>query len=258
MRLRTFGGDPEVVKIVTGSFNSRPGYRVVRPDGTSSWLITLTLGGEGRLGEMRTRPGELVLIRPRTPHDYGVPEGGDRWEFIWAHFRPPAHWMPWLGGEAMRSSVADDRTRMRFMEMHRFAPEAMGEDLALNALEEVLIRTAVREPGPVWDSRIAVVTSRVRAAVDHPWDTAELARLVGISPSRLAHLFREQTGEAIGRFIERQRVERAQRLLETSALSVTQIATACGFPNVYYFSKRFKHSVGETPTGYRRRIAVRA
>lgn len=253
MRTLTIGGDPEVARIVTGHFDARPGYRVVRPDGTSSWLVTLTQAGEGHIGERRTYPGEVVFIRPQTPHDYGVPKGCERWDFLWAHFRPPTSWEAWLGPESVRAVMADDRIQARFHEVYRFSFEERGEDLALNALEEVIIRTAAPNPGPVLDGRIRVVTERVRGDLRFPWDATALADIVGLSPSRLSHLFREETGEALGRYIERQRLERAQRLLETSALSVTQIAEACGFPNVYYFSLRFKHAVGEPPTAYRER-----
>jgi AraC family transcriptional regulator of arabinose operon len=254
MRTFTLGGDPEVGRIVTGHFDARPGYRVVRPDGTTSWLITLTNAGEGHIGERRTYPGEVVLIRPQTPHDYGVPKGSERWDFLWAHFRPPAHWAAWLGGESVRTVIADARVQARFTEIYRFSFEEKGEDLALNALEEVIIRTAEADPHPILDGRIRVVTERVRGDLRYPWGVEELARIVGLSPSRLSHLFRAETGEPLGRYIERQRLARAQRLLEASALSITQIAEVCGFPNVYYFSLRFKHTMGEPPTAYRERV----
>lgn len=254
MRTFTLGGDPEVGRIVTGHFDALPGYRVVRPDGTTSWLITLTSAGEGHIGDRRTYPGEIVLIRPDTPHDYGVPKDSERWEFFWAHFRPPAHWGPWLGGESVRAVIADDRVKARFAEIYRFSFEERGEDLALNALEEVIIRTAEREPRPVLDGRVRIVMERVRSDLRYPWGVEELARIVGLSPSRLSHLFRSEAGEPLGRYIEGQRLARALRLLEESALSVTQIAEVCGFPNVYYFSLRFKHAFGEAPTEFRGRV----
>ena len=256
MRESVFGGDPRVVRIVTGHFDSRPGYRVVRPAGTTSWLMTLTLAGEGRLGDHRTRPEELVVIRPGTPHDYGVPEGSTRWEFLWVHFHPMPHWAPWLGVEPVRALAVEARVQQRFGEVHLLSLDPEGEDLAMNALEEVILRTAPRRKPAYPDPRIQAVVERVRSDLGRPWTVPELARLVAMSPSRLAHLFRDQTGEPVAGYVQRIRLERARNLLETSALSVTQIAEACGYPNLYYFSLRFKQATGESPTAFRRRLTV--
>lgn len=46
------------------------------------------------------------------------------------------------------------------------------------------------------------------------------------------------------------RIEKAAALLEYSNLSVTEIAKACGFSSVHYFSRKFKERTGISPSNY--------
>ena len=56
-----------------------------------------------------------------------------------------------------------------------------------------------------------------------------------------------------GQYLSRRRVERAQELLRTADLSVTEICAAVGFSSLGSFSSRFRQQVGMTPSEYRRR-----
>ncbi|NJL20869.1 MAG: helix-turn-helix transcriptional regulator [Leptolyngbyaceae cyanobacterium SM1_3_5] len=47
------------------------------------------------------------------------------------------------------------------------------------------------------------------------------------------------------------RIERAKRLLDTSSLSLTEIAMECGFANQSHFTKYFHKYTGQTPKTYR-------
>ena len=95
---------PRFNRLLTGHFRERRGYRAWRSRGSDDWLLILTLGGHGRFGhggfELTAVAGDAVLIRPGTPHDYGVAprEHGslERWELLWTHFHPRPHWLPWL------------------------------------------------------------------------------------------------------------------------------------------------------------------
>ena len=83
--------------LLTGHFNETSGYRAMRQNGVSDWLLIHTLSGRGRFGhasgDMVAEPGDWVLLRPGTRHDYGVEPGLQRWELVWAHFLPRAEWL---------------------------------------------------------------------------------------------------------------------------------------------------------------------
>lgn len=63
----------DVSTLVTGRFKEVTGYSSA-PHGTRDWLLILTLGGHGRFGTGQdvANINDLILIKPGTPHDYGV------------------------------------------------------------------------------------------------------------------------------------------------------------------------------------------
>ncbi|MFD5543251.1 AraC family ligand binding domain-containing protein, partial [Streptomyces sp. NPDC127079] len=87
--------------VVTGRYHQEAGYRINRPQGSTSWLLIWTTDGAGlvRQGAVRTRarPGDLVVLAPGGPHSYAVDPGVGRWGFWWTHCRARPAWVPWLG-----------------------------------------------------------------------------------------------------------------------------------------------------------------
>ncbi|WP_084159210.1 AraC family transcriptional regulator [Paenibacillus taiwanensis] len=78
----------------------------------------------------------------------------------------------------------------------------------------------------------------------------QLASLLHLHPNYFITFFREQMGESPIQYINRVKVSRAQQLLLTSDLNVSEIADSIGM-DVYYFSRLFKQSTGFTPTSYK-------
>jgi AraC-like DNA-binding protein len=86
-------------------------------------------------------------------------------------------------------------------------------------------------------------------------DLAELARVAGVSKFHFARCFEAAYGLTPIRYLTRRRVERAQDLLRSANLTVTEICFLVGFSSLGSFSTRFTQLVGETPTAYRDRWA---
>ncbi len=168
---------PEVAQLVTGHFHETAGYETWRARGTSDWLLIATVDGGGRFGhaggEFTTIPGDLVLCRPGTRHDYGVAPDGGGWELLWAHFHPRPDWSPWLvwpeeAPGLMRLTLPDPvlwrKVLGRFTEAHHLATGALRqrETFAMNALEALLLWCDTQNPL----SEQAGLDSRVRDAMD--------------------------------------------------------------------------------------------
>ncbi|SUB16941.1 Arabinose operon regulatory protein [Pantoea agglomerans] len=81
----------------------------------------------------------------------------------------------------------------------------------------------------------------------------EVARHVCLSPSRLAHLFREQMGVNLLRWREDQRVIRAKLLLQTTQEPIASVGREVGYDDQLYFSRVFRKRVGVSPSDFRRR-----
>lgn len=75
---------------------------------------------------------------------------------------------------------------------------------------------------------------------------------VNLSPWRLAHLFKSETGMSPQRYLTFVRLQRAKDQLETTFLSVQEIGAAVGIPNPSQFTRSFKAAYGMTPVEYRR------
>ena len=261
----------DTATLVTGHFRERPGYASWRPDGTRDWLLILTLAGGGRFGAgggddaIVTTAGDLVLLKPNTLHDYSVALGAARWELLWTHFNPRPAWLDWLdwpkvapGLMRLRPDVASVRRAIadRFADAHRLAtgPLRRRDELAMNALEAVLLWCDAANPRAAGDA----IDPRIRAATDWLCRNLKaavtldaLADVVGMSASRLAHLFREQVNVPPLQYLEMQRMRRARQLLAVSELSVKQIAAEVGFDDPFYFTNRFRKSEGTSPTAFR-------
>lgn len=252
--------------LVTGHFREGFGYGVRRSGGSGNWLLTYTLDGGGLYRqpgvELRTGSGDLVLLAPGAVHDYSVPEGGS-WEFLWVHFRPRAGWAEWMRFEEVGTGLYLARLRevrarveVAFRGLHAdaLAGGVLAEELALNGLEEVLLVAAREGAGSrerAMDRRVLRVLAAVSENPAAPHDLATLAREVSLSPSRLSHLFKEQTGDTVMNTVNALRLRRAARLLEHTAESVGSISRRTGFDSPYYFSRRFRRHFGVSPRLYR-------
>ena len=83
---------------------------------------------------------------------------------------------------------------------------------------------------------------------------AELAQSVNLSVWRLSHIFKTDVGMPPIRYLKLLRMERAKLLLETSYLSVKEIAFRVGLNDESHFVRDFKTTFGSTPTSYRTRV----
>ncbi|MEU3608767.1 helix-turn-helix transcriptional regulator [Streptomyces sp. NPDC035033] len=90
-----------------------------------------------------------------------------------------------------------------------------------------------------------------------PLDLEAVAGRAGYSRFHFVRAFKAAYGETPGQYLSRRRVERAEEMLRTADLTVTEICCLVGFSSLGTFSARFKRQTGLTPTEYRARHAGR-
>jgi AraC family transcriptional activator FtrA len=83
----------------------------------------------------------------------------------------------------------------------------------------------------------------------------DLATRSAMSPRTFARRFGESAGTTPYRWLLQQRIERAQRLLETTDLSIDHVADRSGFGTADNLRKHFRRTVHTTPNSYRRTFA---
>ena len=85
---------------------------------------------------------------------------------------------------------------------------------------------------------------------------SDIALFCGCSESYLSHMFKKNMNCSIRQFLNRIRVEQAQRLIADGDARMHEIAESCGFTDPNYFSTVFMRHVGMSPTAYRKLIAT--
>ncbi|MFC8004132.1 GlxA family transcriptional regulator [Streptomyces olivaceus] len=85
-----------------------------------------------------------------------------------------------------------------------------------------------------------------------PIQLRDMAARESMSVRTFTRRFREEVGVSPGQWLSRQRVERARHLLESTALSVDQVARDAGFGTAQSMRQHLQAALGVTPTGYRR------
>jgi AraC-like DNA-binding protein len=114
---------------------------------------------------------------------------------------------------------------------------------------------SVRVPGDV-----LVHLRRARDFLDRRFVSGvaldDAARIAGLSKFHFHRLFTATYGITPAAYQSRRRIERAQDLLRTSNLTVTEVCIAVGYSSLGSFTTRFGDVTGETPGEFQRRWAT--
>lgn len=245
----------------SGKVTCVPGWRWNHPVPLEDFDIWYVVAGEGRMTlrgvDYPVRRGSCIIMRPGDKPDAEQNER-DRLTVIFAHFHltggdgvwllPPRHTqfedrheVEWI---LHRLLEADERTdgwqqtefdgwlRMLFVQL--FKRSEGSEPNELNAHQTGMMREAARliqERG----GHIAV---------------REVAEAFGMSAPYLNRLFKRHAGLSVKAFLVRSKLERAKSLLTESSMTVTQVALALDYADVYIFSKLFRKYFGMSPSQY--------
>lgn len=100
------------------------------------------------------------------------------------------------------------------------------------------------------------IVERFIALVEENYRTERLigfyADKLCITPKYLSKLVKDNTGRSAGDWIESHVILEARAMLQSSDLTIQQIASSLNFPNQSFFGKYFKRAMGVSPKQYRR------
>ncbi|ROS78493.1 GlxA family transcriptional regulator [Cellulomonas sp. PhB143] len=110
----------------------------------------------------------------------------------------------------------------------------------------------VESPLPVACETLAPVLAWIVEHLDADLGVPALARRALTSERTFARRFRAETGTTPAAWVARQRLARAQAMLEAGDASVEEIAGVCGFGSAPALRHHFQRTLGTSPTAYRR------
>lgn len=103
------------------------------------------------------------------------------------------------------------------------------------------------------DRRVKIVLALISDELHQGSALDEASSITNISPSRLRHIFKQETGLSPIQYIRQLRMCKAKELLETTYLNIKQIMIRVGVNDESHFVRDFKKVYGLSPTQYRAR-----
>lgn len=88
--------------------------------------------------------------------------------------------------------------------------------------------------------------------IENPPDLVELARMAGLSRSKLHYNFCAVYGTTPFDYLRNRRLEKARISLNEGNMDVTEVAYSVGYSSLSHFTKVFKQYFGMPPSNYRR------
>lgn len=210
-------------------------------------------------------PGSVILCRPGGTDSFRWDQNR-RTRHGFFHFEVlslPGTWPPPEEWPLVRPPVEGDVLRPLFR--HLLTWSGRGDPLLLRATMAHMLASFVT--GEIAGKDVPHET--LPDAVERAWarlhqrleeDPAanislpELARAARVSPEHLCRLFKTSTGRSPIETVRLARLDRAAVLLARTNFSVAEVGAACGFPNPFHFSRRFKEAYGQSPRDLRKSI----
>jgi len=146
--------------------------------------------------------------------------------------------------------------------------ESLGEAVA-QQVQQALCLATVRRPdaaqrqapaggGPDLTPRLAEALALMKANIEEPLTTEDIASLVGLSRRQLERLFRRQFDTVPSRYYLEMRLQRARLMLTEARHSLLEIGLMCGFSSGSHFSSSYTAVFGTTPREERQRVLGRS
>ena len=159
----------------------------------------------------------------------------------------------------IHSHLGEDTERLEHMFRRMDSQVAMrggSYGLAVNAVFSEILSFLLPEGGSegqaFTDERIQQVVDYVLEHIDRPVSTKEVADHVYLNPSYLNTIVRGATGKTLTNYMNFLRISVAENILRYENVSVQEVAERCGFSDMAYFSRVFKHLKGYPPITVKR------
>lgn len=244
-----------------GYFPTATGHRRLRVNGAPETIVILCVAGSGTVtigGDSHAiGHASCVTIPANAPHEYRA-SFTDPWTIWWLHVRgSDASDLagPLLGQtDAVNRLRSVDRVVALFDELisvleRRPTPAHLlaASGVAWHLLTRIAIDSILPADGSPVERAIHYLESRIDGAISVP----ELATLVGVSASHLSAMFRQTTGSGPAAYHASLKMARARHLLDTTTMTIAEVALTVGYIDPLYFSRQFRRTHGVSPTAYR-------
>lgn len=100
----------------------------------------------------------------------------------------------------------------------------------------------------IMDTRIKKTLHYMSNHYNEPLTVQKMAEMSNLSNMYFGNLFKTETGMSFKNFLTLIRMNRAEEMLYSGEYKIHEVADACGFSDVFYFSRIFKKNRGVAPS----------
>lgn len=222
------------------------------------------------------KPGNVFILRPNH-HHYSWKKVNQRTEYYWIHFSALGRWIEDSKPHQLTPSIDIPKLHYYTPSVTLILPKlqrlAIRDDI-VPLIDRLLKITANQDNLGFWQGQqifidliqliqyVAPVESSshqlsnqlmnyINSNFNQNITNKVLARHFHMHPNSLVNKFESSFHQTPKQYLNDYRLAVAAKRLQTTATSITTIASEVGFNNIYYFSKQFKRKYKITPTQYR-------
>ncbi len=246
----------------TGSFFGLSRFLTDNAEGRLDYYLLYVVQGKLMMcfpdGEREMKPGNFVIIPPRTHYRYTY-EGGGEISYFWVHF---------TGGQvesilkeygltlypAVHKIDEDGSVGRKFRNLFdAFSQQDRFRDREVSLLFDRLLLFLARRVanGGRSTQMLAASLQLLHSAYHEDLRVSTLANAENLSVSRYNAVFNRQMGVSPMEYLTRIRISSACELLETTNLPIKEISVTVGYADPHFFSRVFRARLGVSPKAYR-------
>ena len=153
------------------------------------------------------------------------------------------------------SSIAHDHERVGYMAaatLERLMSGGAAPRDLVRVKPRGIVTRASTDTFAVNDPELKPAIDFITHNLGRPFGAAQIAAALGIPRIRLDRLFAAKLGHSAGAEINRRRIAEAKKLLSTTELGLSEVASYCGYCHASFLIRSFKKATGATPTEWRR------
>lgn len=222
---------------------------------------------------------ELESLVERAQHVFLLGAAAHWWvRTRWAHgLRAAVHWSKRLDAKALACGVVASGSIFEVQGRWTsccggaatldlglsFLREALGATAAQRVQDDLCIGSVRRpeepqrhqpvDPGSDLSPKLVEALALMKANIEEPLMTEDIANLVGMSRRQLERVFKRQFDTVPSRYYMELRLQRARELLTEARYSLLEIGLMCGFSSGSHFSTSYSAVFGTTPREERHR-----
>lgn len=221
------------------------------------WLLHFVVSGYGSFqtarGTYKVGPGDVFIIRPYDI-TYYVSDKDDPWTYLWIGFTsdiPLPHpivsadmihapYLQKLFTNAFETNLFEKTNPMAGAYEH-YLCGILWQIFGLLMRDNVSTKSAA-------ENYVRAAISIIEAEYSTDLNVSSIAERLHLNRSYFSEIFRQITGISPHKYLTDYRMRCAEELLTTHKCNVTVTAHSVGYPDVFAFSRAYKHHFGHAPT----------